>query len=90
MCPTNPPGYMSSYYKKNKDKFNNPKEKKKRAARNRARTKMRNKLGAAAIRGKDVDHKRPLRSGGSNGTKNLRLQSPSKNRANNGKKKRKK
>lgn len=84
--PTNKPGYMGEYYRKNKDKFNNPKEKKKRATRNRARTAMRNKLGAAAIRGKDVDHKKPLRSGGSNGTKNLRLQSPAKNRANNKKK----
>lgn len=34
--------------------------------------------------GKDVDHKRPLRSGGSNGRGNLRVRSRSKNRADNG------
>lgn len=80
---------MASYYHKNKEKFNNPKEKMKRAARNRARTKMRNKHGAAAIKGKDVDHKKPLRSGGGNGVRNLRLQSRHKNRGNNGKKRKK-
>jgi len=84
---SNPKGYMGAYYRKNKSKFNNPKEKKKRAARNRARYKMKKKHGASALRGKDVDHKKPLRSGGGNGMGNLRIQSRSKNRANNGKKK---
>ena len=83
--PTNKPGYMASYYRKNKDKFNNPKEKKKRAARNRDRYKMKKKYGASALKGKDIDHKKPLRNGGGNGASNLRIQSRKKNRANNGK-----
>lgn len=87
--PTNPPGYMNLYYKANKDKFNNPKEKKKRAARNRARRLMEKKVGKAALKGKDVDHKKPLRNGGGNGVKNLRVLSIKKNRAGNGKQKKK-
>lgn len=80
MSPSNPPGYMASYYRKNKSKFNNSTEKKKRAARNRARRKMEKKVGKAALRGKDVDHKKPLKKGGSNNLSNLRVQSPKKNR----------
>lgn len=86
--PTNPPGYMKKYYSKNKSKFNNATEKKKRAKRNAARAKMVKKHGKAALAGKDVDHKKPLRSGGSNKLSNLRISSRSKNRAKNGKKKR--
>lgn len=87
--PTNKKGYMGSYYNKNKDKFNNPEEKKKRAARNRARLKAKKKFGARAIANKDVDHKKPLRKGGSNGTNNLRVRSKKANRADNGHKKKK-
>lgn len=75
---------MRSYYHKNKGKFNNPTERKKRAKRNKARRLM---MRAGLVRkgdGKDVDHKRPLRSGGSNGRGNLRVRSRSKNRADNG------
>ncbi len=78
--PTNPPGYMNSYYKKNKSKFNNPKEKAKRAKRNKARRIMTKELGKSALNGKDIDHKKPLKSGGSNGRKNLRVMSRAKNR----------
>lgn len=52
----------------------------KRSLRNKARRIMRDKVGAAAIAGKDVDHKHPVRSGGGNGAGNLRVQSPHKNR----------
>ena len=51
--PTNKPGYMAIYYRANKEKFNNPKEKKKRATRNRARRKFVKAHGKAAARGKD-------------------------------------
>ena len=70
---------------KQQRKYNSsPTQKKNRAKRNAAR--------AAAIKsgrvkkgdGKDVDHKKPLRSGGSNAKKNTRVQSKSKTRANNG------
>ena len=37
--------------------------------------------GKAAMRGKDVDHKRPLSKGGSNSKRNLRLIPAGKNRA---------
>lgn len=57
-----------------------PKQKKNRAKRNAARRKM---TRAGRVRkgdGKDVDHKRPLKRGGSNGRKNLRIMSKNKNR----------
>lgn len=71
---------MGSYYRKNKSKFNNPKEKKKRAKRNAARRAMVKKHGKAALRGKDVDHKRPLSKGGGNGMSNLRIATRKANR----------
>lgn len=80
---------MAEYYRKNKDKFNNPKEKAKRAKRNAARRAMTKKVGKSALRGKDVNHKRPLRKGGSNRMSNLSVMSRKKNRANNGKRKKK-
>jgi hypothetical protein len=53
---------------------------KKRAQRNQARTIMRKSVGAAAIAGKDVDHKRAVRSGGTNARSNLRVRSEHANR----------
>ena len=58
-----------------------PAQVKARTARNSARLKMEQKLGKAAIEGKDVDHKKPLAEGGTNDLKNLRLRSPAANRA---------
>jgi len=83
--PTNPKGYMRNYYHENKEKFNNTKEKKKRAARNKARRIMEKAGRVKKHDGKDVDHKRPLRSGGTSSKKNLRVMSRSKNRSKNGK-----
>ena len=57
-----------------------PAEKKKRAKRNAARAKVAKVRGAEAVKGKDVDHKRSLKKGGSNSIKNLRIQSVKKNR----------
>jgi hypothetical protein len=51
-----------------------------RSDRNQARDYMKKKLGAAAIAGKDIDHKKPIRSGGGNGKGNLRVASVHKNR----------
>lgn len=87
--PSNKKGYMGAYYHENKDKFNNPLEKKKRAARNQARRMMTAKVGKAALKGKDVNHKNPLRNGGSNILSNLNIQSRKVNRGNNGKSKKK-
>ena len=53
----------------------------KRSQRNKARREMEKKVGKEALKGKDVDHKTPIRSGGGNGAGNLRAISPSKNRA---------
>lgn len=57
-----------------------PQQMKNRAARNKARAEVVKKLGAAAVRGKDVDHKRPLALGGSNSARNLRVRSIAANR----------
>ena len=54
------------------------------ATRHRARREVINKLGKAAVRGKDVDHKKHLSSGGTNSIKNLRVRSVSANRSDNG------
>lgn len=51
-----------------------------RSKRNKARRAMVEKHGAAAVKGKDVDHKTMLSKGGGNGAKNLRLQTPAVNR----------
>lgn len=61
-----------------------PDQKKKRAQRNAARREMEK---AGAVRkgdGKDVDHKRKIKDGGSNSRGNLRVKSKSSNRADNG------
>lgn len=54
------------------------------AQRMRARRALVKKYGEAALKGKDVDHVRPIRAGGGNSPGNLRLRDPSKNRGDNG------
>lgn len=51
-----------------------------RSARNQARRAMEKEVGKAALRGKDVDHKRPLSKGGSNDRSNLQITSVRYNR----------
>lgn len=60
-----------------------PEERKKNILRKRARRAAVKKYGEAYMKGKDVDHKRPLSKGGSNTPKNLRVISTRKNRQNN-------
>jgi hypothetical protein len=55
-----------------------PAEIKKRAMRNSARADMEKTHGD--LTGKDVDHINPLRNGGGNGKKNLRVSSVHRNR----------
>jgi hypothetical protein len=80
--PTNKPkSYMNEYYKKNKEKWLNPTETHKRVERNKARHDFAEKVGVSPknLNG-DVDHKKPLRNGGSSDLGNLRLTSAHKNR----------
>lgn len=56
-----------------------PEQVKKRVMRNAARRMMIKKHGKAALKGKDVDHKRGTKAG--NGKGNLRIISSSKNRS---------
>lgn len=51
-----------------------------RSERNKARRQMEKRVGKAALAGKDVDHKRPIRNGGTNAPSNLRVTSVEKNR----------
>ena len=52
-----------------------------RAQRNAARAAVKKKMGAAAIKGKDVGHKKAVSKGGKNGLANLFVQNPSANRS---------
>ncbi len=55
-----------------------PKQKKRRAKRNAARTILTKRLGEGAVAGKDVDHKN--RNASDNSDSNLRVSSVKKNR----------
>ena len=57
-----------------------PEQIEKRSQRNKARRLMEKEHGKAAIAGKDVDHKKPIRAGGSNSKSNLRISTVAKNR----------
>lgn len=52
-----------------------------RAQRNAARAAVKKKVGASALQGKDVGHKKAVGRGGKNGLSNLFIQSPSTNRS---------
>jgi hypothetical protein len=52
-----------------------PEQIKKRAKRVMARRDMEDSYGKAALAGKDVHHKKPLRNGGGNGKSNLAVTS---------------
>ncbi len=72
---------MRDYKKEYANYQGKPEQIKNRAKRNAARATMEKKLGSSAIKGKDIDHKRPISKGGSNKTSNLRAVSPSTNRS---------
>lgn len=72
---------MARDYKEEYRRYHSkPSQIRKRSARNKARRIVAKRLGKKRIQGKDVDHKRSLRNGGSNSARNLRLLSPSRNR----------
>lgn len=62
-------------------KHNGGKRIKDRAKRNAARSIVKKKVGAAAIKGKDVGHKKAVSKGGKNGLANLFIQNPGENRS---------
>lgn len=69
-------------YKKEREKYHSrPEQMEKNAARKRARRKLEKEGKVKPFDGKDVDHKKPLKRGGSNSRSNLRVQSASKNRS---------
>lgn len=61
-----------------------PKQRKERAKRTKAREQMIKKGRVKKGDGKDIDHRKALRHGGSNGINNLRVRNKSENRADNG------
>lgn len=70
---------------KQQRKFNSkPAQKKNRAKRNNARRQAIKDKKVRKGDGKDIDHKKPLRSGGSNSKSNQRVRSQSANRSDNG------
>ena len=52
-----------------------------RAQRNAARAAVKKKVGASALQGKDVGHKKAVSKGGSNSLANLFVQNPGANRS---------
>lgn len=72
------------YKKEYRNYHGKPKQRKERAARTAARELLIKKGRVKKGDGKDVDHKRPLRSGGSKGINNLRVRDKSENRSDNG------
>jgi hypothetical protein len=75
------------YKKEYRNYHGKPKQRKERAARTAARELMIKKGRAKKGDGKDIDHKRPLRKGGSKSLNNLRVRDRSSNRSDNGHKK---
>lgn len=74
---------MGRNYRQEYDNYHSsPSQKKRRAGRNTARRRVKRKLGAAAVSGKDVDHKD--RNPNNNSPKNLRVQTKRSNRSRNG------
>lgn len=57
-----------------------PEQRANRSKRVLARREMEDKHGVAALKGKDVGHKKPLRNGGTNAPGNLKIQSIKSNR----------
>ena len=69
-------------YKRENEKYNSkPEQKKRRAARNKARAQLEREGKVKKGDGKDVNHKRPLSKGGSNSRKNLSVSSQKANRS---------
>jgi hypothetical protein len=71
-----------NYKKEYRDYQGKPEQIARRSKRNSARLKIKKAMGAAAVAGKDVDHKD--RNPHNNSRANLRIQSKKRNRSRNG------
>lgn len=71
------PRKRRDYAKEYRDYHGNPKQKRNRAKRNKARRDLGLKVGDP----REVDHRRPLSRGGGNGRSNLRIVSRKTNRS---------
>lgn len=69
------------YRRERAEYHSRPEQMEKNAARKRARRKLEKEGKVKPFDGKDVDHKKPLKRGGSNSRSNLRVQDASKNRS---------
>jgi hypothetical protein len=79
---------IEDYRRHYRDYQGKPEQIAKRSLRNQARAIVEKRVGAAALKGKDVGHKTPVKSGGTNAPGNLKVQSVATNRGWNTKKKR--
>ncbi|WP_439242424.1 HNH endonuclease signature motif containing protein [Lonepinella sp. BR2474] len=68
------------YKKEYREYHGKPEQVANRAKRNQARREMEKEVGKSALKGKEVDHKRPLSKGGSNARGNLQVLSRTANR----------
>jgi hypothetical protein len=73
------PGYVRDY--KQEARTESPARKKARSERNKARRMAEAFYGKAAIRGKDIDHIKPLDQGGKTTKSNIRIRDPHANRS---------
>lgn len=71
---------VRNYKKEYRDYHGKPEQIANRSARNTARRTVEKEVGKAALKGKDVDHKKPLSKGGSNARSNLQILSVRENR----------
>jgi hypothetical protein len=70
-------------YKKSTHYEDSPEQVKKREERNKARYQEEKMVGKKALQGKDVDHRDPLRRGGTNKPSNWRIRTVHSNRGDN-------
>jgi hypothetical protein len=76
--------YKRDYKMEYRNYHGKPKQRRERAKRTKAREQMIKKGKVKKGDGKDIDHKKPLRHGGSNGINNWRIRDKSENRSDNG------